>query len=162
MFRLPYKARVSPLRRRVESDDGTWQRRGFNSRSEFIRYTLRDAIEFPTFDRDELVALLEAEEDMGKGRTMNAEEARQQFLDETVDAPDIGMVRGALRAKGKETIDKETIRNALIIAEADTGLVSFNPDDNTFSVHQKPEEIMKEMDRGGGNGDDDGEGDDES
>ncbi|UHH26842.1 CopG family transcriptional regulator [Halobacterium noricense] len=59
--------------------DGTWQGRGFNSRSEFIRYTLRDATEFPAFDRDELVALLRAEEDIHEGRTMSAEEAREKF-----------------------------------------------------------------------------------
>ena len=63
----------------LDEIDGTWQGRGFNSRSEFIRYTLRDAIEFPTFDRDELVALLEAEEDIREGRTMSAEEARERF-----------------------------------------------------------------------------------
>jgi len=63
----------------LDEIDGTWQGRGFNSRSEFIRYTLRDAIEFPTFDRDELVALLKAEEDIREGRTMSAEEAREQF-----------------------------------------------------------------------------------
>jgi Arc/MetJ-type ribon-helix-helix transcriptional regulator len=63
----------------LDEIDGTWQGRGFNSRSEFIRYTLRDATEFPTFDRDELVALLQAEEDIGKGRTMSAEEAREKF-----------------------------------------------------------------------------------
>jgi Arc/MetJ-type ribon-helix-helix transcriptional regulator len=59
--------------------DETWQGRGFNSRSEFIRYTLRDAVEFPTFDRDELIALLNAEEDIREERTINAEEAREQF-----------------------------------------------------------------------------------
>ena len=63
----------------LDEIDGTWQGRGFNSRSEFIRYTLRDAIEFPAFDRDELVALLEAEEDIRQGRTMSAEEARERF-----------------------------------------------------------------------------------
>lgn len=63
----------------LDEIDGTWQGRGFNSRSEFIRYTLRDAIEFPTFDRDELVALLEAEEDIREGGTMNAEEAHERF-----------------------------------------------------------------------------------
>jgi Arc/MetJ-type ribon-helix-helix transcriptional regulator len=59
--------------------DDTWQGRGFNSRSEFIRYTLRDAVEFPTFDRDELVALLEAEADVREDRTTTADEAREQF-----------------------------------------------------------------------------------
>jgi len=59
--------------------DETWQGRGFNSRSEFIRYTLRDAVEFPTFDRDELLALLQAEADVEEGRTMDAERARERF-----------------------------------------------------------------------------------
>jgi Arc/MetJ-type ribon-helix-helix transcriptional regulator len=59
--------------------DDTWQGRGFNSRSEFIRYALRDAVEFPTFDRDELIALLAAEEDVKEGRTMTADEARARF-----------------------------------------------------------------------------------
>lgn len=63
----------------LDEIDDAWQGRGFNSRSEFIRYTLRDAVEFPTFDRDELVALLRAEEDVREGRTMSAEEARERF-----------------------------------------------------------------------------------
>ena len=63
----------------LEEIDDTWQGRGFNSRSEFIRYTLRDAIEFPTFDRDELIALLRAEEDVREGETMEADDVREQF-----------------------------------------------------------------------------------
>ena len=63
----------------LDEIDDTWQGRGFNSRSEFIRYTLRDATEFPTFDRDELVALLRAEDDIRGERTMSAEEARERF-----------------------------------------------------------------------------------
>ena len=63
--------------------DETWQGRGFNSRSEFIRYTLRDAAENPTFDRDELIALLQAEVDIDAGQTMDAETAREQFGSES-------------------------------------------------------------------------------
>ncbi|GAA0218705.1 MULTISPECIES: ribbon-helix-helix domain-containing protein [Halobaculum] len=63
----------------LEEIDATWQGRGFNSRSEFIRYTLRDAVEFPTFDRDELIALLAAEEDISEDQTMSAAEARERF-----------------------------------------------------------------------------------
>jgi Arc/MetJ-type ribon-helix-helix transcriptional regulator len=63
----------------LDDIDDTWQGRGFNSRSEFIRYTLRDAVEFPTFDRDELIALLGAEEDVRDGQTMTADEARERF-----------------------------------------------------------------------------------
>lgn len=63
----------------LEEVDDTWQGRGFNSRSEFIRYTLRDAVEFPTFDRDELIALLDAEEDIREGTTMSRQEAHERF-----------------------------------------------------------------------------------
>jgi len=63
----------------LDEIDDTWQGRGFNSRSEFIRYTLRDAVEFPTFDRDELRALLAAEGDVRDEQTMSAEEARERF-----------------------------------------------------------------------------------
>ena len=63
----------------LDEIDDAWQGRGFNSRSEFIRYTLRDAVEYPTFDRDELVALLHAEEDIREKRTMSADAAREQF-----------------------------------------------------------------------------------
>jgi Arc/MetJ-type ribon-helix-helix transcriptional regulator len=63
----------------LDGIDDTWQGRGFNSRSEFIRYALRDAVEFPTFDRDELVALLRAEQDVREGATMSAEVARERF-----------------------------------------------------------------------------------
>jgi Arc/MetJ-type ribon-helix-helix transcriptional regulator len=63
----------------LDEIDDTWQGRGFNSRSDFIRYTLRDAVEFPTFDRDELIALLDAEEDIREGTTMSRQEARERF-----------------------------------------------------------------------------------
>lgn len=41
----------------LEKIDETWQGRGYNSRSEYIRHVLHDAVENPTFDRDELLAL---------------------------------------------------------------------------------------------------------
>jgi Arc/MetJ-type ribon-helix-helix transcriptional regulator len=34
----------------LDGIDETWQGRVFDGRSEFVRYTLRDATEFPTFD----------------------------------------------------------------------------------------------------------------
>jgi Arc/MetJ-type ribon-helix-helix transcriptional regulator len=63
----------------LDEIDDTWQGRGFNSRSEFIRYALRDAVGFPTSGRDELVALLRAEADIGEGVTTSADEARDRF-----------------------------------------------------------------------------------
>lgn len=83
-------------------------------------------------------------EETGIVRTV-LEEARHQYMEETNDKPDIGMVRYALRESGKETITKEKIKRVLMVAEADTGMVSFDPDDGTFSVHQQPEIIINEM-----------------
>lgn len=59
--------------------DDTWQGRGFNSRSDYIRYVLRDAIQNPTFDRDELVALLRGERAIQEGRTYSREEVLDEF-----------------------------------------------------------------------------------
>lgn len=63
----------------LDQIDETWQGRGFNSRSEYIRYTLRDAMEFPTFDRDELAALLRAEAEIADGQTVSADEIREEI-----------------------------------------------------------------------------------
>lgn len=63
----------------LEQIDEEWQRRGFNSRSEYIRYVLRDALEVSTFDRDELLALALGERELREGETMSAEEARERF-----------------------------------------------------------------------------------
>lgn len=63
--------------------DDTWQGRGFNSRSEFIRYVLHDATEHPTFDRDELLALALAEREHRDDETISREAILDQFeLDE--------------------------------------------------------------------------------
>lgn len=61
--------------------DDTWQGRGFNSRSEFIRHVLHDATEYPTFDRDELLALALGERAYRKGETISREDALKHFED---------------------------------------------------------------------------------
>jgi metal-responsive CopG/Arc/MetJ family transcriptional regulator len=48
----------------LERIDDTWQGRGYNSRSEYIRHVLHDAVENPTFDRDELLALAQTEREI--------------------------------------------------------------------------------------------------
>ena len=59
--------------------DATWQGRGFNSRSEFIRHVLHDAVEQPTFDRDELLAIALGEREVREGRTHSREEILEEF-----------------------------------------------------------------------------------
>lgn len=58
----------------LDQIDETWQGRGFNSRSEYIRYVLHDAAENPTFDRDELLALALAERQLREGTTHSFED----------------------------------------------------------------------------------------
>lgn len=36
----------------LEDIDGTWKAEGFNSRSEFLRYAIRDAVKHPAFTRE--------------------------------------------------------------------------------------------------------------
>jgi len=48
----------------LEKIDETWQGRGYNSRSEYIRHVLHDAVENPNFDRDELLALALTEREL--------------------------------------------------------------------------------------------------
>lgn len=67
---------TSSFRERI---DATWQGRGYNSRSEFIRHVLHDAIENPTFDRDELLAIALGERDVRAGRTRSREEILDAF-----------------------------------------------------------------------------------
>lgn len=92
-------------------------------------------------------------EETGIVRTV-LEEARNQYMSETDDKPDVGMVRATLRAEGKNSITKNKIRSVLVVAEASTGMVSFDPDDGTFSVHQLPDQILESMK---GPADDDGD-----
>jgi Arc/MetJ-type ribon-helix-helix transcriptional regulator len=67
----------------LDTIDEAWQGRGFNSRSEYIRYVLRDATENPTFDRDELIALLRAEDEFREDETTDAADARERFGHDT-------------------------------------------------------------------------------
>ncbi len=47
--------------------DGTWKKEGYNSRSEFIRDVLHDAIKHPDFNRADLKAMLANEIDIQGG-----------------------------------------------------------------------------------------------
>ena len=53
----------------LEKIDETWQGRGYNSRSEYNRHVLHDAVENPTFDRDELLALALTERELREGES---------------------------------------------------------------------------------------------
>lgn len=56
--------------------DGTWEELGYNSRSEFIRDVLRDAVKHPAFNRADLKAMLAGEVEIQEGRTDGSDEVK--------------------------------------------------------------------------------------
>jgi metal-responsive CopG/Arc/MetJ family transcriptional regulator len=67
----------------LEDVDGTWEEHGFNSRSEFIRAVLRDAVKHPEFNRADLKAMLASEAEIREGRTHSSDEVKAEYgLDE--------------------------------------------------------------------------------
>ena len=59
--------------------DGTWEELGYNSRSEYIRDVLRDAVKHPDFNRADLKAMLASEVDIQAGRTHTSEDVKARF-----------------------------------------------------------------------------------
>ena len=68
----------------LEDVDVTWKEYGFNSRSEFIRAVLRDALKHPEFNRADLKAMLTSEAEIRDGRTHSSDDVKTEYgLDET-------------------------------------------------------------------------------
>ena len=59
--------------------DATWEDLGYNSRSEFVRGVLRDAVKHPEFNRADLKAIAASEVDIQEGRTHSSEEIRAEY-----------------------------------------------------------------------------------
>jgi len=59
--------------------DGTWKELGYNSRSEFVRDVLRDAVKHPEFGRADLKAMLASEVDVQAGRTHTSDEIKAEY-----------------------------------------------------------------------------------
>ncbi|MFB6179465.1 MAG: ribbon-helix-helix domain-containing protein [Halorientalis sp.] len=51
----------------LEDIDTTWEREGFNSRSEFLRYAARDAVKHPAFSRDGWKQIAASEHELRTG-----------------------------------------------------------------------------------------------
>lgn len=69
--------------------DGTWEEMGYNSRSEFVRDVLRDAVKHPEFNRADLKAMLASEVDVQEGRTHSSDEVKAEYgLDDGPDGAD--------------------------------------------------------------------------
>lgn len=59
--------------------DMRWQEQGYNSRSEFMREALRDAVYGTRLSKRALEELLESERQFDEGETVSAEAARERF-----------------------------------------------------------------------------------
>lgn len=59
--------------------DERWKEEGYNSRSEFMRESLRDAVYGTRLSKRALEDVLESERQFEEGETVSAEEAREQF-----------------------------------------------------------------------------------
>lgn len=69
--------------------DTTWEEHGFNSRSEFIRAVLRDALKHPEFNRADLKAMLTSEAEIRDGRTHTSDAVKARYgLEEPADTGD--------------------------------------------------------------------------
>jgi Arc/MetJ-type ribon-helix-helix transcriptional regulator len=62
----------------LDDIDATWDAEGFNSRSEFMRYALRDAVKHPEFSREgwKQIAVSEHELRTGEDELVSREEVR--------------------------------------------------------------------------------------
>jgi len=63
----------------LEDVDATWEDFGFNSRSEFIRAVLRDALKHPEFNRADLKAMLTSEAEIREGRTHSSDDVKAEY-----------------------------------------------------------------------------------
>ena len=59
--------------------DATWKDLGYNSRSEFVRDVLRDAVKHPEFDRADLKAVAASEVDIQQGRTRDSDTIKAEY-----------------------------------------------------------------------------------
>lgn len=66
----------------LDNLDDTWQDRGFNSRSEFIRQAIRDAVNQTQLSPAALEALLESSQQARRGEFVSSDDIREEFLDE--------------------------------------------------------------------------------
>jgi Arc/MetJ-type ribon-helix-helix transcriptional regulator len=65
----------------LEDIDATWEQEGFNSRSEFIRYVLRDAVKHPAFTRETWKEIAAEEHKLrtGEGEGVSSEDVKARL-----------------------------------------------------------------------------------
>lgn len=66
----------------LDALDETWEERGYNSRSEFIRQAIRESVNQTQLSPAALEALLESSQQAREGELVSSEEIREEFLNE--------------------------------------------------------------------------------
>lgn len=70
----------------LDDIDATWEEQGFNSRSEFIRYAVRDAVKHPEFSREGWKQIAASEHEL---RTGDAELVSREEVRAMMDGSDV-------------------------------------------------------------------------
>ena len=63
----------------LDDVDSTWEDLGYNSRSEYIRDVLRDAVKHPECDRADLKAIAASEVDIQQGNVHTSDEIKTEY-----------------------------------------------------------------------------------
>lgn len=71
----------------LDDIDACWEELGYNTRSEFIRAVLRDAVKHPAFNRADLKAIAASEVDIQAGNVSTSDEIKAAYDLET-DSPE--------------------------------------------------------------------------
>lgn len=66
----------------LDDVDATWQDRGFNARSEFIRQAIRDSVHETQHSPEALEALLESSQQAQREESVSSEDVCGEFLNE--------------------------------------------------------------------------------
>ncbi|WP_096394331.1 ribbon-helix-helix domain-containing protein [Halorubrum trapanicum] len=66
----------------LDDIDATWKEQGFNSRSEFLRYAVRDAVKHPDFSREGWRQIATSEHEL---RTESSELVSREEVTEMID-----------------------------------------------------------------------------
>lgn len=79
------KINVRLSERLLADADETWEERGYNSRSEFIRQAIRDSVHSSRLSARTLESLLVSEQQRERGETVSSAEMRERYMSDSAD-----------------------------------------------------------------------------
>jgi metal-responsive CopG/Arc/MetJ family transcriptional regulator len=79
------KINIRLSERLLDEVDDTWEERGYNSRSEFIRHAIRDSVRTSSLSARTLESILISERQRERGETISSAEMRERYLSDAAD-----------------------------------------------------------------------------